>query len=351
MGYRTGEDDFTVCEKHLDRVSRTFAVNIRVLRGDAYRSMLLAYLLFRIADTIEDEPSLEAAAKIDYLAAYENLFPPGRDWRDKVDRFTASLAVRGNGAESELLFDTPRVFREFVKLPAEYISIISERVRETARGMASFQRKADGSGTVVLEDRRELERYCYYVAGTVGLMITSLFFGGSNAGRCVPENIYERLRARSVSFGLGLQMTNIVKDFQGDRERGWCYVPRSFFLDEGIDPRAGLREDSRAAEAVLNRLVDMALEYLDEAIEYVQTIPRRFVRYRLFCLWPLLMAVETLALVRRNRDQILQGTTVKIGRNDVRRIIMTSTCAVFSNHLVRWLYNGARRKADNAISK
>ncbi|HET57708.1 MAG TPA: squalene/phytoene synthase, partial [Deltaproteobacteria bacterium] len=195
---------------------------------------------------------------------------------------------------------------------------------------------------------KELERYCYYVAGTVGLMITSLFFGGSTTGRRVSEKLFERLNARSVAFGLGLQMTNIAKDFQGDRERGWCYVPRSFFLDAGIDPRNGFAEDDRAAGSVLGRLVGAAMENLDEAIRYVLDIPRRFVRYRLFCLWPLLMAVETLALVERSGGRLPAGAPVKIGRNDVRRIIRNSSCAVFSNYLVKMLYDRSRRKVNIA---
>ena len=45
----------------LPAVSRTFALSIRVLPGELGRAVLTAYLLCRIADTLEDEPVLPAA--------------------------------------------------------------------------------------------------------------------------------------------------------------------------------------------------------------------------------------------------------------------------------------------------
>ncbi|MDD5475852.1 MAG: squalene/phytoene synthase family protein [Syntrophales bacterium] len=340
--------DFKICEDHLGRVSRTFAINMRVLRGDAYRSLLLAYLLCRIADTIEDEPTMADDEKIACLSAYGDLFPPGADWPERVDRFLGSMAFSGKGPDADLLFDTSRVFSEFVKLPPFALEVISERVREMALGMSSFQRKAPGgNGVVMLENQEELESYCYYVAGTVGLMITDLFFSGGDHGGGLSDEARQSLVSRSVSFGLGLQMTNIAKDYMGDRGRGWCYIPRSFFLEEGIDPAVDDVSGNRPAYGmVLKRLIDNALAHLDEALLYILDIPRRYVRYRLFCLWPLLMAVETLALASRNEDRLFRGEAVKIARSDVKRIIRNSSCSILSNRLIRFLYDNARLRVD-----
>ena len=46
------------CVEILPRVSRTFAINIRVLSGDLYKAVLCAYLFCRIVDTIEDKVNL-----------------------------------------------------------------------------------------------------------------------------------------------------------------------------------------------------------------------------------------------------------------------------------------------------
>ena len=50
----------------LQGVSRTFALTIPQLPGDLYRVVGNAYLLCRIADTIEDEPALSPAQKREF---------------------------------------------------------------------------------------------------------------------------------------------------------------------------------------------------------------------------------------------------------------------------------------------
>ena len=44
-----------------------------------------------------------------------------------------------------------------------------------AQGMAYFQKKFDVEKITLLEDVKELEEYCYFVAGAVGEMLCDLF--------------------------------------------------------------------------------------------------------------------------------------------------------------------------------
>ena len=50
--------DLATCYALLPKVSRTFALNIRILPGELRRAVTTAYLLFRLADTIEDAPGV-----------------------------------------------------------------------------------------------------------------------------------------------------------------------------------------------------------------------------------------------------------------------------------------------------
>ncbi len=334
-------DDFAFCEEYLVRVSRTFAINIKILKGNSYKGLLLAYLLCRIADTIEDDSYFPVSFKMQKLCEYSELLPPSPDYKDQIRNFLKDIAFKQESDSSDLLMNTVRVFNEFVRLPDSMISIISAHVREMAVGMASFQEKGSDKGIIFLENQEELDRYCYFVAGTVGLMITSIF---SENSRRITPGIKEKLQARSVAFGLGLQITNIAKDFYGDRERGWCYVPRSFFIEEGIDPV----EDSfeKKQEGFVNahkRLINLALTYLDEALLYTLDIPRALIRYRLFCLWPLFMALESLAKLSRDQN-LFRGRTVKISREDVKRIVRNTSLAVMSNTALKCMYNRTRKQ-------
>ena len=58
-------NDWNYCQKTLPKVSRTFALNIRCLKGSLHRGVLSAYLFCRIVDTVEDAPELDAEKKIE----------------------------------------------------------------------------------------------------------------------------------------------------------------------------------------------------------------------------------------------------------------------------------------------
>lgn len=339
-------EDFVFCENYLGKVSRTFAVNIRALRGSAYRAVLIAYLLCRMADTIEDDPEIPPALKIEKLSRYASLFPPARNFEENYVSFLDGLPFREGDDEIILLHSGKRVLREFVKLPEDLVAIVSTRVREMADGMARFQERVANGGVSFLRDEEDLRKYCYFVAGTVGIMLTGIFT--RNTSRISPA-ARRILEDKSVSFGLGLQITNIARDFFGDQKRGWCYIPRSFFPEPPALPmdlsspanRASLMEAHR-------RLVYMAVGCLDDALEYTLTLPRSLFRFRLFCLWPLFMAIESLGRIGGKGD-FFAGRPVKITREDVKRIVRNTSLAVFSNRILRFMYGNARKRACRAL--
>jgi farnesyl-diphosphate farnesyltransferase len=62
------------CEAILPAVSRTFAIGIRVLPGTLGRAVLTAYLLCRVADTIEDAPGIAPETKGPLFDAFLRCF-------------------------------------------------------------------------------------------------------------------------------------------------------------------------------------------------------------------------------------------------------------------------------------
>ena len=66
-------DDWAYCHQILPKVSRTFALNIKVLQGELYRSILIAYLFCRTVDTVEDAAKLDPKTKIKLLLEFSRL--------------------------------------------------------------------------------------------------------------------------------------------------------------------------------------------------------------------------------------------------------------------------------------
>ena len=62
-------------------------------------------------------------------------------------------------------------------------------------------------------------------------MLTDLFCDYSEE---INTNKNELMKL-AVSFGQGLQMTNILKDIWDDRARGACWLPRDIFEQEGFN--------------------------------------------------------------------------------------------------------------------
>lgn len=315
----------------LPQVSRTFALGIRLLPTRLSDSVQTAYLLCRIADTVEDTPALGADRQVALLTA----FGEGLDSTAyQGDDLRAAFAERA-GPEADLAANAQRVLGVFRSLPAGDRAAVTPWVREMAFGMAEFARLAGTrqDGFTALASVADLDRYCYIVAGTVGHLLTGLF---RRHHPSISLERFDRLDALATSFGLGLQLTNIIKDVADDRRRGWSFVPQELCQMAGIHS-GELDDPAHAAQArqVMHMLIAKARGHLEDALRYCLLLPRRAWRIRIFCLTSLYFAVATLA--RAERDPRLLDPThkVKITRQQVYRTVMVTHAIAPSNALVR----------------
>jgi len=224
-------DDWNYCVSTLPKVSRTFALNISVLKGDLHKSILVAYLFCRTIDTVEDASKLETSIKIKLLLNFASILKNTKNRSSTLDQWTKHASVvDGSPTDIDLLQNIRRVFNIFDSLQETHQQQIISSVCTMAQGMAYFQKKFGVEKITLLEDAKELEEYCYFVAGAVGEMLCNLFI---NEIPNLPESNNKIMRENAVSFGLGLQITNISKDIVVDRGRGWSYVPRTYIEANG----------------------------------------------------------------------------------------------------------------------
>ena len=95
--FQTRLDDDAYQDEILQHVSRTFALTIPELPAPLCRVVGNAYLLCRIADTIEDDKTLPAEAKRDYAERFVKVVEGELD----PDRFSADAfpAAVGRGQQ------------------------------------------------------------------------------------------------------------------------------------------------------------------------------------------------------------------------------------------------------------
>jgi len=227
MNTRIAETTFTRDDLGLwlDRVSRTFALTIRMLQEPFRTYASAAYLLCRIVDTVEDCESIPTESKCRYLL-------------DFSDRLTGA-AHPGLARE---IFPEPATWDEHLTLnesailamirsfPEPIQEIIIRYVQEMVEGMVMFLKLQDKNGILHFESDEQLDQYCYYVAGTVGLMMNEIFAIISGTDKAASKE-------SAVELGIGLQLTNIVKDIRKDRLRNIHYCPAG--VSNPISPGTG----------------------------------------------------------------------------------------------------------------
>ncbi len=311
----------------LQAVSRTFALTIPRLPEGLQEAVGNGYLLCRIADTIEDDPVLPCAEKTYWQKRFLDVVEGRGSADDFACEYGSVMAAGLPAGEHELIRNTPLVIRLTHSFNPTQRAALARCVRIMGTGMAEFQQQASRSG---LPDGAAMDRYCYVVAGVVGEMLTTLFVDYEPRLRSEQEEM-QRL---AVSFGQGLQMTNILKDVWTDWERGVLWLPRSCLLAHGCHPETlhPGTEHPGFREALLE-LTGMAASHLENAMQYTLKIPPDQTGMRDFCLWAIAMAILTLRRIAAN-PHFRSGEEVKISRDSVYRVVWMTRLLHRSNGLL-----------------
>jgi farnesyl-diphosphate farnesyltransferase len=321
----------------ISRVSRTFAIGISVLPGDLGRAVLTGYLLCRIADTIEDDGSSPAPRRQELLARFVDCL----DDPSHAAAFTREVAdIRADASYLELMRGTTLVFDLLRSLPPASAAIVTRWTRELTLGMSQFV--GEYPGGIRIQTMDEYRRYCYYVAGTVGHMLTELWYSSSPF---VKQADYARMLVDCEAFGEALQTINILKDIAWDIEHeNAAYIPEELRRARGSSHQTILSGDwvAQNREALV-ALVELAKEDIRKSLDYFNAIPKRAWRIRLFCLLPILFAVATLREIERSSAMLESGGVVKITRAEVRSLIVAGTVSTISNTFSRWLVGKTAR--------
>jgi 15-cis-phytoene synthase len=172
------------CRALTERSGSSFAAAFWMLPADRRRALHAVYAFCRLADDIADDPQVRGDRRL--LIAR---------WRDELE-----AAYRGKSTHpvGVALGDAAHRFR----LP-EWVFL------ELLRGVESDLGGAD------METVEDLERYCFRVASTVGLLVVELL-GYRNP----------RTRRWAEATGIAVQMTNVLRDVGTDAASGRIYLPR-----------------------------------------------------------------------------------------------------------------------------
>lgn len=286
----------------LKGVSRSFYLTIRFLPRLMREPISLGYLLARASDTIADTEQVPAALRETCLAK----FTPAL--KDKVVRSelielisSGFVGYQTNAKERLLLERLDDVFHWYDSIREWAWSAIAVVLGHICTGQMNDIRHFAVNHHASLSSSKDLETYCYQVAGSVGEFWSEVGYQSTHRFSRLER---AELDEKGGEYGIGLQLVNILRDLPEDFANGRCYLPVS---------------DSRDKELIMESAKEWrakARTYIDSGITYANSL--RQWRARVATVLPALIARETLDLLDRASWKDLESG-VKVDRATVKR--------------------------------
>ncbi|KAL6873531.1 hypothetical protein ACP4OV_013613 [Aristida adscensionis] len=156
--------------------------------------------------------------------------------------------------------------------------------RDMIEGMRSDLRKTR------YKNFDELYMYCYYVAGTVGLMSVPVM-GIAPESKATTESVY----SAALALGIANQLTNILRDVGEDARRGRIYLPQDELA------QAGLSDEDIFRGVVTNRWRNFMKKQIKRARMFFEEAERGVTELSQASRWPVW---ASLLLYRQILDEI-----------------------------------------------
>lgn len=225
--------------------SKSFAAAAKLFEPATRRSVLMLYAWCRHCDDVIDDQELghnnAASAHHDAAAALAEL------------RHQTARAYAGEPM-------TVPAFAAFQEVVQQHH--IAQRY--ALDHLAGFAMDVADARYETLDDTL---RYCYHVAGVVGLMMAQIMGAQDDA-----------VLDRACDLGMAFQLTNIARDIVEDARVGRCYVPARWLREAGIPAGvalAQLPDYLPALATVAARLVAEAEPYYRSAEGGIHALPLR----------------------------------------------------------------------------
>ncbi|KGX91599.1 phytoene synthase [Pontibacillus halophilus JSM 076056 = DSM 19796] len=226
------KEAYDYCRQIIEKHSKTFSKAFGLLPPKQKRAVWAIYAYCRRVDDIVDE---------------------GENPREELAVFQREFELfldGGHPSEDPMWVALRDTFQRFPMDPAPFHEMIEGQ-------------RLDIDGHYV-ETEDDLYDYCYLVASTVGLMLLPVIAPGKE----------DQLREGAIHLGIGMQLTNILRDVGEDLERERIYLPRTLLDSCGYTyPELYAHHRTDAFIALWEYLGKQAETSYDRAMETIGEYP------------------------------------------------------------------------------
>ena len=163
----------------------------------------------------------------------------------------------------------------------------------------------------------------------------------------VPTMTTSYLQVHCEACGRGLQKTNIIKDFAEDLKRGVCYLPETWLREADYAPL----QLAGAAPTWKQKVLSDVLAELEEATDYILSLPYRAAGYRLASLMCLLPAYQTILLAARQQERMFTTDHhIKISRPTLAGCMQDAQAMVADNSAIYRYHQQIKNEVEAAFT-
>ena len=320
----------------LRSVSRSFYLSIRCLPVQLREPIALAYLLARTTDTVADTAQISGSVRMETVKLLSNGIQ-GTASRDVVAEVIASfVSLQENASERRLLESLPDCLGCLEAMEHADRNDIRFVLEKITRGqMLDLRRFDDPNEIRALGTAADLDEYTYLVAGCVGEFWTQLCF---RHVRQFANRSEDEMLALGKSYGMALQLINVLRDVGSDLRAGRCYFPEHELSAVHLSPSEIFSEPERF-QPIYRRWLEKAKAGLALGMEYSRAIKNR--RVRGATVLPALIGARTLSLLEASGPAALQRT-VKVPRAEVRTMIASLGLTLVSRRRIDAMFDRAK---------
>ena len=316
----------------LRRVSRSFYLSIRFLPSRLREPVALAYLLARTTDTVADTARISGAFRREALQTLSKAVQGRASQSVVVDLVASFTPLQREASERMLLESLPDCLEWLGRLKTSDCLDVRAVLEKITQGqMLDLQRFSETAEITALSTAADLDEYTYLVAGCVGEFWTRLCFRHIRNFAARPE---KEMLTLGKSYGMGLQLVNILRDAGADLRSGRCYFPEEELISTRLSPAQILPEPERF-QPIYQNWAGKAERGLECGMQYSCAIRNR--RVRAATVLPALIGTRTLALLREAGASALHRR-IKVSRREVRRIIALIAIAFASRRKLATIF-------------
>jgi phytoene synthase len=213
-------------EFYIKHYGKSFYWAGKFLKKDVFADCAILYAFCRIADDLVDE---------------------NKTSNNKIDKFIKDYSN---------LKSKNKIVNKFKKIKTKY-NIPNKFINDLFYGI-----KLD-TKIVKIKSEKEIIKYSYYVAGTVGAMMAHIF-----------NTTHPKAIKYAIDLGIAMQLTNIARDVVGDAKLGRIYLPQNF-LKKNVHAKDIVSDnfDRNELFSAINKIIIMSEKFYKSGNDGIKYLP------------------------------------------------------------------------------